>query len=577
MSFRTVVFSLIIFVFSIPSALADAGADFHRLLDKHWQKTNEEQVYFHTDPDGWKPDGKLADMSNAGFDRRRAFNDKTLAELAKIPMDKLSAEEQVSYRLFKYERELEKESYTTQDRYFPVNYLSAWFSYFGEAPANMAFLNRTDYDNFLVSLDDYPRFNRENMDLLRAGVKADYTQYCGSFQDYHKNISNYITDKPEESPLFAPFKKFPATFPDKLKQELADKAKKLIAGKVTPAYQELYDFWTKDYMPHCRKEAGVSSLPGGADYYAWAIRFYTTTDMTAEEIHKLGLSEVKRIRSEMDAIIKKVGFKGSYKEFLEFLRSDDRFYASDEQDLMEKTAWINMKMYGQLPYLFGKLPRNTFILKSTKDRGTFYMPPPDNRTPGTYFLSIKSLHDQPLYSLEALSLHEGVPGHHLQTALAMEADVPPFRRTLNHNAYTEGWGLYSEKLGLEAGFYEDPYSDFGRLSNEIWRAYRLVVDTGIHAMGWSREKAIKLLEDNTALSETEAAGQIDRYISWPAQALSYKIGELKLLELRYRAEKALGEDFDIRAFHDVILGDGSLPLSMLEEIVDEWIKNQTKK
>ncbi|MFC7048415.1 DUF885 domain-containing protein [Emcibacter nanhaiensis] len=577
MSFRTTLFSLVIFALSVATARADATADFHKLLDKHWQKANEEQVFFHTDPDGWKPDGKLADFSPAGFDRRMKFNDQMLSELAKIPMDQLSAEDQISYRLFQYERELEKESYTTQDKYFPVNYLSAWFSYFGEAPANMAFLNKQDYDKFLVSLDDYPRFNRENIELLREGIKAGYTQYCGSFQDYHKNISNYITATPEDSPLYVPFKKFPATFPDKLKQDLAAKAKKLIAEKVIPAYQELYDFWIKDYMPHCRKEAGISSLPGGDDYYAWAIRFYTTTDMTAKQIHELGLSEVKRIRAEMDAIIKKVGFTGSYKEFLTFLRTDDQFYATSEQDLMEKASYINMKMYGKLPYLFGTLPRNTFALKSTKDRGTFYMPPPDNRTPGTYFLSIKGLREQPLYDLTALSLHEGVPGHHLQTALAMESNVPAFRRTLNHNAYTEGWGLYSEKLGVEAGMYEDPYSDFGRLSNEIWRAYRLVVDTGIHSMGWSRQKAIDLLVNNTALSEGEAAAQIDRYISWPAQALSYKIGELKLLELRHRAEKALGEDFDIRAFHDVLLLNGSLPLSMLEEIVDDWIAKQRKK
>ncbi|WP_417316916.1 DUF885 domain-containing protein [Emcibacter sp.] len=576
MSFRTIVFSLVVFALSLATARADTTADFHKLLDKHWQKANEEQVFFHTDPDGWKPDGKLADISKAGFDRRQKFNDQMLAELAKIPMEKLSAEDKISYRLFKYERELEQESYTTQDRYFPVTYLFGWFSYFAEAPANMAFLTRQDYEKFLVSLEDYPRFNRENTNLLREGIKAGYTQYCESFQNYHKNISTYITDRAEDSPLFVPFKKFPATFPDKLKKEMAAQAKKLITEKVTPAYREFYEFWTKDYMPNCRKEAGISSLPGGADYYAWAIRFFTTTDMTAQEIHDLGLSEVKRIRAEMDAIIKKVGFKGSYKEFLEFLRTDDRFYATDEQDLMEKTAYINMKMYGELPYLFGTLPRNTFTVKATKNRGTFYMPPPDNRTPGTYFLSVKSLRDQPLFSLVALSLHEGVPGHHLQNALAMESEVPAFRRTLNHNAYTEGWGLYSEKLGLEAGMYDDPYADFGRLSNEIWRAYRLVVDTGLHAMGWERQKAIDLLVDNTGLSEAEAAGQIDRYISWPGQALSYKVGELKLLELRQRAEKKLGEKFDIRAFHDVILGDGSLPLSMLEETVDEWIKNQTK-
>ena len=303
--------------------------------------------------------------------------------------------------------------------------------------------------------------------------------------------------------------------------------------------------------------------------------YYTTTNLTPKQIHQLGLDEVERISKEMNEIIQQVGFKGSYAEFLQFLATDPRFYAQDRQDVMEKTAFITQKMYGKLPSFFASLPRNTFTIKGSASRGAFYMPPPDNRTPGTYFLTSDPA-QQPLYNLEALSLHEAVPGHHLQNAIAMELEVPEFRRTLNHSAFSEGWGLYSERLGKEAGFYQDPYSDFGRLGYEMWRAVRLVVDTGIHAFGWSRQQAIDYLGSSTALTEKATADQIDRYISWPGQALSYKIGELKIRELRSKAQTSLKENFDIRQFHDVIIGQGSLPMAVLEDSVNQWIETQLK-
>jgi uncharacterized protein (DUF885 family) len=351
------------------------------------------------------------------------------------------------------------------------------------------------------------------------------------------------------------------------------KGKALIEQAVVPAYQEFHDYFVKQYMPNCRPEPGISSVKGGADYYAYAANYYTTTTLTAQQIHDLGLSEVKRIRAEMQQIIDSVGFTGSYAEFLQFLASDPQFYAQDRQDVLEKTAFITQSMYGKLPSFFGNLPRNTFTIKGSASRGAFYMPPPDNRSPGTYFLNSDPA-QQPLYNLEALSLHEAVPGHHLQNAIAMELDVPEFRRTLNHSAFSEGWGLYSERLGKEAGFYQNPYSDFGRLGYEMWRAVRLVVDTGIHAFGWSRQQAIDYLGSRTALTEKSVQDQIDRYISWPGQALSYKIGELKIRELRTKAEKELGTKFDIRMFHDTIIGQGSMPMAVLEDMVDEWIAGQ---
>jgi uncharacterized protein (DUF885 family) len=556
-------------------ALADANHDFSALLAKHWQNATQEKVFFRTDPDAWKPDGKLAEWTPKAMARRNAFNSEILSQLATIPFATLSSDNQMSYRLFKYERETEKASYLSAEKYFPITFITGWHMYFAEAPANMAFLSSEDYDKFLISLADYPRFNQENIDLLEDGVKHGVVHYCESFKNYGETIKEHIVSKPQESALFEPFTRMPVQFTNAQKKAYVAKAEQLIKDAVVPAYQHFYDYFQTEYLPHCRQQAGIGSVNGGDDYYAYAANYFTTTTLTPKQIHELGLSEVERIQQEMNAIIKQVEFKGSYAEFLQFLATDPRFYASDPQDVMEKTAFITQKMYGKLPSLFSHLPRNTFTIKGSAVRGAFYMPPPDKRTPGTYFLS-SDPQQQPLYNLEALSLHEAVPGHHLQNAIAQEQDVPEFRRTLNHSAFAEGWGLYSERLGKEVGFYENPYSDFGRLGYEMWRAVRLVVDTGIHAFGWTREQAVDYLASHTALTEKSVNDEIDRYISWPGQALSYKIGEIKIRQLRAKAEKALGSKFDLRLFHDTVIGQGSLPMDVLEDVIDEWIAQQQK-
>jgi uncharacterized protein (DUF885 family) len=564
----SIILAIMVLLLVANNAHADSNQELHKLLNQHWQQAQQEKVFFRTDPDAWKPKGKLADFSESGIARRQAFNAQMLERLSSIDLEGLSEQNLMSYRLFKYEREFEAKYYQSKDKYFPINFLSGWHTYFAEAPANMAFLNTKDYDDFLISLEDYPRFNQENIDWMKQGIQTGYVHACESFKNYDKSISKHIVSAPEKSALFEPFTRFPNTFTEQQKQQYRAKAKALINSHVVPSYQAMYDFFTQQYMPKCRKQDGIASIEGGKEYYAYAIEYYTTTTLSAQEIHDLGLSEVARIKQEMMSIIHGVGFKGSYNEFLEHLANSEQFYADSPQDVLEKTAFITQKMYGKLPFFFGKLPRNTFTIKGSASRGAFYMPPPDNRTPGTYFLtSVPS--QQPLYNLEALSLHEAVPGHHLQNAIAMELDLPEFRKTLNHSAFSEGWGLYSERLGKEAGFYEDPYSDFGRLGYEMWRAVRLVVDTGIHAFGWTRQQAIDYLAAHTALTEKAVEDQIDRYISWPGQALSYKIGELKIRELRKRVEQKQGADFDIRAFHDVIIGNGSLPLAVLEEVIEE--------
>jgi uncharacterized protein (DUF885 family) len=554
-------------------ALADANQHLTTIINQHWQNAQQEKVFFRTDPDGWKPNGKLAEFTPQALARREAYNKTVLTNLEQINTPALNPEQLMNYRLFKYERQTEALSHQSLDKYFQVNFLSGWHTYFAEAPANMAFLTASDYDKFLISLADYPRFNQENINLMRAGLAKGYVHHCESFKDYHQTISKHIAKNAKDSALFEPFTRFPSTFNQQQKSQYTAQASQLIDSAVTPAYQNFYDFFVNDYMPNCRKEPGIASVKGGADYYAYTANYFTTTDVTPKQIHDLGLSEVKRIRNEMQVIIDHVGFTGSYAEFLQFLATDPQFYAKDRQDVLEKTAFITMKMYGKLPSFFTHLPRNTFTIKGSASRGAFYMPPPDSRTPGTYFLTSVPA-QQPLYNLEALSLHEAVPGHHLQNAIAMELDVPAFRRTLSHSAFGEGWGLYSERLGKEAGFYQDPYSDFGRLGYEMWRAVRLVVDTGIHAFGWSRQRAIDYLARHTALTKKSVRDQIDRYISWPSQALSYKMGEIKIRELRAKAEKTLGAKFDIRLFHDTVIGQGSLPMAVLEDVINDWINTQ---
>ena len=557
---------------SLPS-LADSNSDLKTIIDNHWQNAKAEKIFFRTDPDGWKPNGTLPDWSEQAIAKRQAYNNSVLKNLASIDPKTLNSEQLMNYRLFKYERETEQQSYLYQDKYFPVNFLSGWHTYFAEAPANMAFLTAEDYDAFLVSLGDYPRFNQQNINLLKQGIQTGFTHYCETFKNYGQSISAHIVKQPENSALYEPFTRIPNTFSAAQKETYQNKAKALIASKVVPAYEHFYDFFENEYMSHCRAQPGIASIKGGLDYYKYTVNYYTTTNATPKQIHELGLKEVARIKAQMQSIIDKVGFDGSYSEFLEFLATDEQFYATDPQDLLEKTAFITQKMYGKLPTYFGHLPRNTFTIKGSASRGAFYMPPADNRSPGTYFLaSTPKL--QPLYNLEALSLHEAIPGHHLQNAIAMELDVPEFRRTLSHSAFGEGWALYTERLGKEAGFYQSPYSDFGRLGYEMWRAVRLVVDTGIHAFGWSRQKAIDYLADHTALPQSAVEDQIDRYISWPGQALSYKIGEIKIRELRAKAEKQLGAQFDIRSFHDTVIGQGSLPMAVLEDVINDWIAQQ---
>jgi uncharacterized protein (DUF885 family) len=391
-----------------------------------------------------------------------------------------------------------------------------------------------------------------------------------------------MVDDPIRSPLYQAFAKLPETIPAARRSGLRARGEAAIRGQVLPALGKFHAFVKDEYLPACRKDIAAASLKDGAAYYQFAIRAQTTTDLTAQQIHDIGKQEVARIRSRMEELIRQVEFKGTFQEFLKFLRSDPRFYYEKPQDLVTGYAAISKRMDAELPRLFAELPRTPYGVReipayeAPAQTTGYYLPgAADGSRAGYFYVNTYKLETRPKYEMEALSLHEAVPGHHLQIARAQElGGLPDFRRNGGYTAYVEGWGLYAESLGDDIGFYSDPYSKFGQLTYEMWRACRLVVDTGMHALGWTRQQAIDFMLENTAKTENDVIVEIDRYISWPGQALAYKLGELKIKELRARARAELVDKFDLRRFHNAVLDNGPLPLSVLEAQIDEWIARQ---
>ncbi len=441
-----------------------------------------------------------------------------------------------------------------------------------------------NYKDYLERLRKVPTVFKQAMEMSLKGVKKGFTPPKVTFKDYESSMLDLSKGEAKESPYYKPFIKMPDSLSKTQQESLRLQAKKTISEKIQPAYKGLHSFWVKDYYPKLRESIAASDLPNGEAFYKYRIKEMTTLDKTAKEIHEIGLSEVKRILLEMETIKKKVEFKGSLKDFFNELRTNPKFYAKTPEELMSKTAVILKTIDGKLPELFKVMPMLPYGLEPIPDyiahkspAAYYYGGDIKIGKAGTYQLNLSSLNSRPLYNLVALSLHEAVPGHHLQIALSQELKgLPEFRKSLGPTAFIEGWGLYAESLGKLVGMYKDPYDDFGRLTYEQWRAMRLVVDTGIHAFGWSRDKAIDFMKSNSGLSEKNIITEVDRYINWPGQALAYKMGELKMQELRKKAEKELGEKYDIREFHRVLLGEGAIPLPVLEENINRYI-SETKK
>ncbi len=498
--------------------------------------------------------------------------------LDRIDPTQLSAADQLNRDLFRRLIEGNLASYEYGAQYTPLTHRSGLTSAHRLAEI-VNFTTTRDYEQWLQRLATFDRMMDENIALMREGIKRGQVPPRIVVQRVPAQLDKQIVDDATRSPFYAPFAQMPAAMPAPEQARLQAAARTVIMDKVVPAHARLKSFVEKEYLPRCRDTVGIWDTPGGEQWYANRIRWYTTTDLTAEQIHELGQREVARIRGEMLAVIARTGFKGSFEEFLVHLRTDPRFHYDDPQELLQAYNVMAKRIDPLLPQFFGRLPRMPYGVRPISaqiapDTTTAYYQGPalDGRRAGFYYVNLYKPEERPKYEIPVLTIHEAVPGHHLQIALAQElGDLPMFRRDFEATAFVEGWGLYSESLGEEMGLYEDPYDKFGQLTYEMWRAVRLVVDTGMHQKKWSRQQAIDFFKANAAKTELDIVNEIDRYIANPGQALAYKIGELRIKELRREATAALGPQFDLRAFHDVVLGSGAIPLDVLSANVHRWL------
>ncbi|MEO5558224.1 MAG: DUF885 family protein [Dokdonella sp.] len=559
---------------SLCSVAHAASADdrFKALYSKEWS-WRQQQFAGIDDEDraSSADDNHLPAVDEATQKARLVYWDDVLKQLDAIPVKALSADNQVNLAVYRPQIENLAADIRLRNYEMPFNSDSQFWSDLGfmtRRPLKDAQAAR----NYIAKLDDFPRYFEQQTSNMRAGLMRGFSVPRAVLVGRDVSIANYAEVKSvEDSEFYAPLKTLPATIAAVEQAKLRTDAQRAIRAHVIPAYAKLLTFFRNDYVPHARTTLAAEALPHGKDFYRQQIRQYTTLDLDAEAIHQIGLKEVARIDADMQATMKATGFNGDFAAFLHFLRSDPQFYAKTPDELLMRAAWIAKQVDGKLSQFFGLLPRGRFGIDPvpvaiapfwTAGRGSAH----------TYWVNTYDLPSRPLYNLPALTLHESAPGHSLQGALAEEQKEQPEFRSKNYiSAYGEGWALYCEKLGKEMGIYHTAYEEFGRETYEMWRAARLVIDTGIHHKGWTRAQAIDFLAGHTALSQHEVETEVDRYISWPGQALSYKLGEMKIVELRARAEKELGAKFDLRAFHDAILAEGSVPLPLLEQRIDAWI------
>jgi len=556
---------------------------FEKLVDLHWKQTLTASPFLAASLGDKDSANQLPDVSILQQVKRAQDSNKLLSKLNEIQPSKLSPTNQTNWAIlrrllidggleFKYRTYL-----------IPISNRSGFHMQFAEMHKSVPFQNAQDYRNYIDRLDKFGTYTDQHIELLTEGISTGNVLPSVVLRGYEDTITAHIVRDPTNSLLYAPFRSFPEGLSAAEEDQLRAQAMGSITNTVVPAYQRFLEFMQKTYIPAARGTIGASALPNGREFYRFRVRHFTTLEISPDEVHQLGLTEVARIKSEMLKIIGQVEFDGDFAEFLLFLRTDARFYPTDANEYLKETAYILKRMDGELPKLFLNLPRNPYGLKvipayiAPKTTTAYYQPPPaSGKLAGQYFLNTYNLKSRPLYELEALSLHEAVPGHHLQIALQQElVELPSFRKYSGFTAFVEGWALYAERLGLEVGFYKDPYSNFGRLSYEMWRACRLVVDTGIHYQGWTRERAIDYMIQNTSLSQHNIVAEVDRYIAWPGQALAYKMGELKIRELREKAAIQLGARFDIREFHDAVLRYGAVPLPILETNINKFIEEKT--
>ena len=525
---------------------------------------------------------RWGDQSLEAIRKREEHAKDALVRFKKIDRSQLSPADQLNYDLFQKDLEMDIEGAKFRTYLMPITQRGG-IQTLDELGDRLRFETLKDFDDWVARLRAVPTLMDQNIALMREGAKAHIIWPKIVLNRVPAQIDKQLVGKPEESPFFKPFKKFPEAISAADRERLTKAAQEAIASAVLPSFQKLKKYFVEEYLPAAFEEVGVWKMPQGNEYYAYLARRHTTTDLTPQQIHEKGLSEVARIKAEMQSIMGKVGFKGTLPEFFTKLRTDPQFFFKTPEELLEAYRAMAKQIDPNLVKVFKTLPRTPYGVipipdKIAPDTTTAYynQPAADGSRAGMYYVNLYKPETRPKWEMMALSLHESVPGHHLQIALAQElGDIPKFRRYGGFTAFSEGWGLYSESLGEDMGLYDDPYAKFGQLTYEMWRAVRLVVDTGMHQLKWDRQKAIDYFMENAPKAENDIVNEIDRYISMPGQALAYKIGELKIKELRERAKREIGDGFDVREFHDAVLLSGSVPLDVLEQNINRWIA--TKK
>jgi uncharacterized protein (DUF885 family) len=563
------------------ASFGDASSDFATLLDEHWEWRMATSPVMASRLGDRRYNDQWPDNSLDGIEKRHVERQEFLRRVYAIEKNSLSADDQLNYELFRRQLQENVDEHQFNGHLMP-------FAHRGgiQNPENLisqlSLRTVEDYEDWLGRVQKLDDIIDQEIELAEEGRKRGVIPPKVLLQRIPDQLALQVVEFASESPLFKAFDDMPDSIAATDRERLRAAATDALEDEVLPAYKKLDRYFNQEYLPAARDSVGLSELPNGSVWYEHLARSFTTTHMTPDEIHRLGLEEVKRIRDEMKKVIAEVQFEGSFEEFLVFLRTDPQFYYDNPEDLHEAYLATSKRIDPELVNLFGLLPRMPYGVKPIPDSiapdtttAYYSRPAADGSRAGTYWVNLYRPEVRPKYEIEVLTVHEAMPGHHLQIALQQElGGMPEFRRFLGFTAFVEGWGLYSERLGYDLGLYEDPYSKFGQLTYDMWRAVRLVVDTGLHYKGWTRQQAIDFFKANAAKAEHDIVNEIDRYILMPGQALAYKIGQLKILALRDRAERQLGEDFDVRAFHDHLLGAGALPLDLLEQRMDAWLAIQ---
>ena len=575
---RLVISTLALLISFNSFSSSDEDIRFLEIVDSEWQRSIDENPLYASYMGDKSSNQDWPDLSEKSLRIRQKKTRDVLEKIKNIDTVKLSEENKLNHRLFlyNYERSVRGQQF---DSHLLVFGQRGGIQLEHETAESLGFMSRQDYLDWIARLEKLPNYIEQHITLAKLGIERNVTAPKILMERVARQIELQLVDEPTDSPFFNVFETIPANIEDR--SEIREKAIQVISEDVIPAYHKFRDFFIDEYLPASRTTIGVSDLPNGKAWYENLARYHTSTELMPDEIHQIGLSEVKRIRTEMNKIIERVGWEGTFDEFLNFLRTDPQFYFETGEELLQAYLATSKKLDPKIVPLFKVLPRMPYGIKpipieSAPDTTTaYYMrPSADGSRAGYYYVNLYKPEVRPKYEIEVLSVHEAVPGHHLQIALAMEIEnIPNFRKYSGYTAYVEGWGLYSESLGYDMGLYQDPYSEFGALTYDMWRAVRLVVDTGMHYKGWSREQAIEFFKENAAKTEQDIINEVDRYLIMPGQALAYKIGQLKIMELKKRSKESLGEKYDIKEFHHVILGEGALPLDILEEKVDQYIEN----